>query len=270
MRSPDAAALSALDPARPEIAAVALAKLGVDARESSGADGLLFGILAARAGLPRTAAEMLERIGLTHRSGAALSRAASLWADAAVAERDPSLSLRSYITAQVAADAGEVVDDLLARLSNGIGWRSPARPESAAGSVALEMKGAPVGLANLARIDLAARRCEWAYYLADASTRGRGLGSQIEYIVLRHVFETRGLNKLWCEVLLDNEAVWKLHESFGFVREALYRQHVFKDGRFQDVVGLGMLASDWAAARPAIEARLGAKGIVAGALPAAP
>jgi RimJ/RimL family protein N-acetyltransferase len=130
--------------------------------------------------------------------------------------------------------------------------------------------GAPVGLANLARIDPASRRCEWAYYLAEASTRGRGLGSRIEYIVLRHVFETLGLNKLWCEVLLENEGVWKLHESFGFVREALYRQHVFKGGRFQDVVGLGMLASDWAGARPAIEARLRDKGHDPEALAPAP
>lgn len=124
----------------------------------------------------------------------------------------------------------------------------------------IEMDGAPVGLANLARIDRAARRCEWAYYLGEASTRGRGVGSQVEYIVLRHVFEDLGLNKLWCEVLVENEAVWKLHESFGFVREALFRDHVFKAGRFQDVVGLGMLKADWDAAKPKIEARLRDKG----------
>src|SRR4051812_43997408 len=46
----------------------------------------------------------------------------------------------------------------------------------------IEMDGGPVGLANLARIDPAARRCEWAYYLGEASTRGKGLGSRIEYI----------------------------------------------------------------------------------------
>ena len=120
----------------------------------------------------------------------------------------------------------------------------------------IEADGEPVGLANLARIDPAARRCEWAYYLGDASTRGKGIGAGVEYIVLRHVFETLGLNKLWCEVLAGNEAVWKLHESFGFHREALFRDHVLKDGRLQDVVGLGMLKSDWDAARPEIEARL--------------
>ena len=125
----------------------------------------------------------------------------------------------------------------------------------------IRMDGAPVGLANLADIDLAARRCAWAYYLADPVTRGRGVGAAVEYIVLRHVFETLGLNKLWCEVLLENEAVWRLHESFGFVREARLRQHVFKGGRFQDVVGLGLLATDWIQRRPACETRLAARGL---------
>ena len=124
----------------------------------------------------------------------------------------------------------------------------------------IEMDGAPVGLANLARIDPAAHRCEWAYYLAEPSTRGRGVGAAVEFAVLRHVFEALALNKLWCEVLLENEAVWRLHESFGFRREAHLREHVLKDGRFQDVVGLGLLAKDWAAARPGCAERLAAKG----------
>jgi UDP-4-amino-4,6-dideoxy-N-acetyl-beta-L-altrosamine N-acetyltransferase len=134
----------------------------------------------------------------------------------------------------------------------------------------IEMDGRPVGLANLARIDPTARRCEWAYYLGDPASRGQGLGSRIEYLVLRYVFEQAGLNKLWCEVLVDNDGVWKLHESFGFRREALFRDHVWKAGRFQDVVGLGMLRSDWDAARPAIEARLRAKGVDPETLPPAP
>ena len=124
----------------------------------------------------------------------------------------------------------------------------------------IELDRQPVGLANLAGIDPARRRCEWAYYLAETSVRGRGVGAAVELVVIDHVFETLGLHKLWCEVLIENEAVWKLHLSFGFVREALYRDHVWKAGRFQDVVGLGLLADDWAKARPACAERLADKG----------
>lgn len=120
----------------------------------------------------------------------------------------------------------------------------------------IELDGAPVGLANLARIDRAASRCEWAFYLADPSTRGRGAGAAVEYLVLGHVFERLELNKLWCEVLVENQGVWRLHEGFGFTREALYRDHVRKGGTFRDVVGLGMLHRDWPEAKARAEARL--------------
>lgn len=126
----------------------------------------------------------------------------------------------------------------------------------------IELDGAPVGLANLYDIDAGNRRCAWAYYLADPAVRGRGVGAQVEVAMLDHVFDDLGLNKLWCEVLASNEAVWKLHLSFGFVEEARFRQLVLKGGTFLDVLGLGLLADDWRAARPACVARLAEKGLV--------
>lgn len=124
----------------------------------------------------------------------------------------------------------------------------------------IELDGAPVGLVNLAEISPEHRKCVWAYYLADPSTRGKGVGAFVEFKMLDHVFGELGLNKLWCEVLIANEGVWKLHESFGFRREALYRAHVWKNGQPQDVVGLGLLAEDWAQVRPTSLARLRERG----------
>ena len=120
----------------------------------------------------------------------------------------------------------------------------------------IQLDGAPVGLANLAGIDLEASRCEWAFYLADPAIRGRGVGAAVEYLVLSHVFEGRRLDKLWCEVLAANTAVVSLHERFGFTREALFRDHVRKAGVFQDVVGLGLLRREWPKVKAAAEGRL--------------
>jgi UDP-4-amino-4,6-dideoxy-N-acetyl-beta-L-altrosamine N-acetyltransferase len=130
----------------------------------------------------------------------------------------------------------------------------------------IEADDAAVGVAALTWIEAESRRCEWAYYLGEPSTRGQGVGSAVEFMVIEHVFGPMGLNKLACEVLTENESVWKLHMAFGFVREALYRDHVWKAGRFQDVIGLSLLARDWPAARPAAVERLQAKGYDPGAL----
>ena len=129
----------------------------------------------------------------------------------------------------------------------------------------IEADGRPVGLANLYDLAPEHGRCAWAYYLADPSTRGQGIGAFVEYWVIEHVFTALGLGKLWCEVLIGNEAVWRLHEGFGFRREALFRQHVKKAGVPADVVGLGLLAADWSAHREASRVRLTARGFDLGA-----
>jgi UDP-4-amino-4,6-dideoxy-N-acetyl-beta-L-altrosamine N-acetyltransferase len=126
----------------------------------------------------------------------------------------------------------------------------------------IEMDGEPVGLANLYDIDPTHGRCAWAYYLAEPQVRGRGVGSFVEYAMIEKVFGEFGLHKLWCEVLASNEAVWKLHEGFGFRQEACLRDHVVKNGRRQDVLGLGLLARDWAERRSAARDRLVSKGYV--------
>ena len=120
----------------------------------------------------------------------------------------------------------------------------------------IELDGAAVGLANLARIEDGASRCEWAFYLAEPAVRGRGVGAAVEYLVLGHVFERLVLNKLWCEVLAVNIAVVRLHERFGFTREALFRDHVRKGGLFHDVVGMGLLRREWPEIKSAAEAQL--------------
>ncbi|HRD45042.1 MAG TPA: UDP-4-amino-4,6-dideoxy-N-acetyl-beta-L-altrosamine N-acetyltransferase [Caulobacter sp.] len=124
----------------------------------------------------------------------------------------------------------------------------------------IEADGLPVGLANIVDINRQHGRCAWAYYLADPAVRGLGVGSFVEYWVLEHVFGVLGLQKLWCEVLETNEAVWRLHERYGFRREALFRRHVVKAGAPTDVVGLGILADEWRARRDEMADRLRAKG----------
>lgn len=116
---------------------------------------------------------------------------------------------------------------------------------------------AEIGLVNLYDIDSKNQRCFWAFYLASPNIRGLGLGSLIEYLVLRHVFEERNLNKLCCEVLDFNQPVVKLHKKFGFQEEGVYRQHVYKGDKFHEVIALAMLRSEWLANKEAIAKRVG-------------
>jgi UDP-4-amino-4,6-dideoxy-N-acetyl-beta-L-altrosamine N-acetyltransferase len=128
--------------------------------------------------------------------------------------------------------------------------------------------GVDVGLVSLYRIDTTHKRCAWAFYLASPDVRGKGIGSFVEYAVLRHVFDELGLYRLSCEVLATNEQVIQMHESFGFRREATFREHVVKEGQRVDVISLAVLRPEWEADRHAIVERLSRKGLLSEELPA--
>ncbi len=109
----------------------------------------------------------------------------------------------------------------------------------------IEYDGKKIGLANLVDINQTLQSCYWAFYLGEPAVRGAGIGSKIEYNVLTYVFDVLKLNKLRCEVFVENDTVIKMHEKFGFRREAYYREHCIKREKKLDVVGLAMLKQEW-------------------------
>ncbi|WP_437687829.1 hypothetical protein [Sorangium sp. So ce176] len=152
-----------------------VALLAGPAGDSAGADALLLGLLAERAGDVRIAADAFTRIGLAHRSAAALARAANLATDVAAAAATPDrlLTLRALALAELAvqtadreaagggqgaapaspapaspsgsAPAGpaspvQLPPAALARLAPVTGWDVPPRADATAGSATLEIR----------------------------------------------------------------------------------------------------------------------------------
>jgi len=109
----------------------------------------------------------------------------------------------------------------------------------------IEYNDKKIGLASITGIDENLQSCYWAFYLGDSSIRGEGIGSKVEYSIINKVFTELNLNKLRCEVFVSNDMVIKMHEKFGFRREAFYREHCVKNGEKLDVVGLALLKNDW-------------------------
>jgi len=120
----------------------------------------------------------------------------------------------------------------------------------------IEYNGIRIGLAYLTGIDKTLSCCYWGFYLGDLSFRGNGLGAKIEFNVLEYVFNILKINKLRCEVFVNNEKVIKMHEKFGFRREAYYREHCKKNGMKLDVVGLAILQSEWYLIRDIMKSKI--------------
>jgi UDP-4-amino-4,6-dideoxy-N-acetyl-beta-L-altrosamine N-acetyltransferase len=122
--------------------------------------------------------------------------------------------------------------------------------------------GEDVGVAWIFNIDPRNRRCYWGFYVVSPNVRGKGVGSFVEYSVLRYVFDELRLNKLCAEILGFNQVVANMHKGFGFVQEGCFRKHALKNGEMQDVLCIGMLREEWEGKRAEIESRLRAKALI--------
>ena len=118
-----------------------------------------------------------------------------------------------------------------------------------------------VGLISLNNINLKFKTCYWTFYLDRrgiiknfdrASVMKSNISGKVEYSILNMVFEELGMNKLLCEVLVENKAVINMHEKLGFRRESYFREHVIKNNIALDVVTLAILKQEWEFLRSSI------------------
>jgi diamine N-acetyltransferase len=115
-----------------------------------------------------------------------------------------------------------------------------------------------IGTIGLSHIDWRSRTAEYGRLLVGpVEYRGGGYGREMEYLLLDYAFNHLNLHKIWSEVLAGNEAPLRLHRWTGFTEEVVLREQVFKDGRHQDVVRIGIFAEDFAARRDDMREALG-------------
>jgi len=103
-----------------------------------------------------------------------------------------------------------------------------------------------VGMTGLVRID-------WKNATADAGgmrifkkeMRSRGVATDAYMALFRYAFEELRLNRINGAVLRHNEASIRATEKAGFVQEGVQRQAVFKNGKFHDLIMLGITRDDY-------------------------
>lgn len=103
----------------------------------------------------------------------------------------------------------------------------------------------PVGVMDIINIDNANSKCEWGYYIAEQTARSMKLAVTLEWNLYDYVFFTLGLNRLYNEVLSENEGVVQLHKMCGSDIEGELKQSIFKNGHYYDVTLCAILKEKW-------------------------
>ena len=102
-----------------------------------------------------------------------------------------------------------------------------------------------IGHVGLYKIDHRIRSAEYAILIGDRSTWGKGLGRACTRFVIEYGFDELNLRRIQLDVLATNDRAMKLYRSIGFVEEGRLRQAQWRQGKYVDVVLMGLLSEDY-------------------------
>ncbi len=110
---------------------------------------------------------------------------------------------------------------------------------------AIEVDGRHVGNLGLHRVDRVHRKADLGIVIGEPALWSRGHGTDAIRVALRYAFGALGLNKVSLDVLEYNDRAIRAYENCGFQREGVHREDIYKDGRFFNVLRMGILAREW-------------------------
>ena len=103
----------------------------------------------------------------------------------------------------------------------------------------------PVGVAYLYEIDQRHRRASFGITIGEASSRGKGYGTEATRITLDYAFTSLGLENVMLTVLEFNLAGLRAYEKAGFREFGRRRRCSYQGGRLWDLIHMECLAADF-------------------------
>jgi RimJ/RimL family protein N-acetyltransferase len=102
-----------------------------------------------------------------------------------------------------------------------------------------------IGNCGAFKVDAVNRSAELGIMIGDKSEWDKGYGAEAMSLLLRHCFETLNLNRAYLRVYADNVRAVRSYEKDGFVLEGRLREGVYKFGKYEDVLLMSVLRSEW-------------------------
>jgi RimJ/RimL family protein N-acetyltransferase len=102
-----------------------------------------------------------------------------------------------------------------------------------------------VGFARLFWIEWTHGAGQVVLGIGDPSDRRKGYGSEVLNLLLRYAFAELNLFRLSAQIPAYNPGALRLFQKAGFVEEVRRRQALNRDGRFWDLIHVGLLRDEW-------------------------
>jgi RimJ/RimL family protein N-acetyltransferase len=121
---------------------------------------------------------------------------------------------------------------------------------------AIEADGRFIGQCAIFNYNDYALTAEIGITIGDEDYLGKGYGREALHALLHYGFVLRNIRKLFLTVNATNERAIRAYQSCGFVLEGRWRGQTWNDGRYVDLLCMGVFAPEWNAARDAYFAKL--------------
>lgn len=103
----------------------------------------------------------------------------------------------------------------------------------------------PIGITSLINIDYKNRNAECIIDIGEKEYWGKGYGTEALKILLDYVFLELNLHRVSLKVFSFNEKAIHLYKKLGFKEEGLSRQCLFREGKWSDIVHMGILKEEY-------------------------
>ena len=102
-----------------------------------------------------------------------------------------------------------------------------------------------IGTVGIHRINWKDRDAEVGITIGESSYWRHGYGTNAMEMVVEHAFKNLNLHRLHARVYTFNEGGIALQKKVGFREEGRFREAVFKNGEYHDIISYGLLETEW-------------------------
>jgi RimJ/RimL family protein N-acetyltransferase len=111
-------------------------------------------------------------------------------------------------------------------------------------AVCLADSGQLVGMVSLTRIDYVHSNAEYNAVVGERELQNKGIGTAATRAMIHHGFFDLNLHRIYVSILRQNVGSIRMCENAGFREEGTIREGAYKNGRYHDLVLMGVLKSE--------------------------
>lgn len=101
-----------------------------------------------------------------------------------------------------------------------------------------------LGTISLKNIDKISGTAEYAISFRSKSI-GTGTAFEATKEILQIAFLKLNLNRVYLDVLCENKRAVRFYEKVGFIKEGIWKEHFYIQGKHRDVLWLRLLKKEW-------------------------